>query len=155
MFSTFMKMSLHRSPRILLAALAVPAATLFLTSYLYNHPLPASKSQSIVLGDTLPRSCSSSATYKIVNPRCHQGLTDTRAIFLSAQEIGQLSDEEILARFTKGYFGGWIFTPELTFFKVFQLFRKQLFPVDFSGEWCEMRQTCKLTCGRWLIGVCM
>src|ERR1700709_710246 len=100
------------TPRIfLLGALAIPATSLFLTSYLYNHPLSASKSRTITSTNSLSKSCAASPSLQIINPRNHQTVQDTRSIFLSKQEIGELSDEEILARFTKGFFGGWIFLP--------------------------------------------
>jgi hypothetical protein len=133
------------SPRILLAALAVPAATVFLASYLHSHPLPASKSRTIAFTDALSKSLASSPSLKVVNPRNYQALKDTRSILLSRQEVGQLSDEEILSRFTKGYFGGWIFTPERCLCKVLNFFGTMLLNVDFSGKSLNLPGVCKFS----------
>lgn len=122
--------------RLLFAAVALPAttATLLLATYLHNHPLPASKSQTIKVINSIPPSHFASPSRKIVNPRNNQGLQDTRSIFLAAREIGALSDEEILARFAKGYFGGWMFAVELGMCKVADFFGTQLVKTGYSGK---------------------
>ena len=39
-------------------------------------------------------------------------MEDTRSVLLSKRDIRGMSDEELLARFVKGFFGGWAFWPE-------------------------------------------
>lgn len=122
--------------RIFLATLSIPAATLLLATYLHNHPLPASKSQIITAYNALPASHAASRSFRIVNPRSHRGLRDTRTIILSKREIGELGDEEILARFVRGYFGGWVFRPELGLGRVADAFGTVILRVGFTGELC-------------------
>ncbi|KAF2465867.1 uncharacterized protein BDR25DRAFT_204293, partial [Lindgomyces ingoldianus] len=66
-----------------------------------------------------PPSFSSSASIrKTTNPNSCVALTDTRSITLTVPS--RLSDEVILARFMKGYFGGWVFTPERSVLRVWR-----------------------------------
>lgn len=121
--------------RLLLAAVALPATTLtLLATYLHNNPLPATKSRTIKVINSTPPSHLTSPSRKIVNPRDYQGLQDTRSIFLAEREIGKLSDEEILARFAKGYFGGWVFAVELGMCGVAHVFGTQLIRTGYSGN---------------------
>lgn len=46
--------------------------------------------------------------------------------------MGDLTDEEILARFLKGFFGGWSFLPERTLFGALKLVGKSFIPVGFT-----------------------
>jgi hypothetical protein len=112
--SFIQSMTIRLFPRlILLSALAVPATALSLKLYLVNHPLSSSKTRSIRSTDSiLPSGASSQALRSIVNPRHHIAWTNSHSIILSRSEVGDASDEEILARLVKGFFGGWIFTPE-------------------------------------------
>jgi len=120
---------------ILLSSLVIPAGALLFTSYLYNHPLPASKTRTIQTTDSLSQSCASSLSVRnVVNPRNHKSMMDSRSIRLSKKEIGDLSDEEILARFFKGFFGGWVFAPEQNLLSFFGLFGVKVFPVGFSSQ---------------------
>lgn len=67
---------------------------------------------------TAPTQDSSFAAH-IINPRARPA---TREIFTYRLPIHHLkecvSEEEILARWCRGFFGGWTFTPERIFFKI-------------------------------------
>ncbi|KUJ18913.1 uncharacterized protein LY89DRAFT_507637 [Mollisia scopiformis] len=105
-------------------ALTIPAAGILIATYLYNRPLPLPKERKISVTEELSHSFASGPSPKslgIVNPRNHIQLTDSRSINLLRSEISRshlrdgdamVSDEEILARFLVGFFGGWSFTPE-------------------------------------------
>ncbi|KAI9646041.1 hypothetical protein NHQ30_005479 [Ciborinia camelliae] len=82
--------------------------------YLNDHPLSAARSATIKSSRQLsPSFASSSQSFStIVNPRNHMGIADSYQIRLSKADIRERSDEEILATFTRGFFAGWIFTPE-------------------------------------------
>jgi hypothetical protein len=124
------------SHKLLLTTLSIPTLTLLLTTYLYNAPLSASKTRTILTSDTLSPSCSSSySVRKIVNPRNHVSMTDSRSIHLSKREIGLMGDEEILARLLKGFFGGWIFAPEEGLITVLRWAGRKLISVGFEGEY--------------------
>jgi hypothetical protein len=84
-------------------ALTVPPATL----YLYTRFLPYSY--------TISPSLLNSQTYQTVNPRNHITTYDT---FTSPRLSipSSLSDDQILARFTKGFFGRRVFWFERTLF---------------------------------------
>jgi len=119
---------------LLLSALVVPAAAASLAIYLYDHPLPASRSHTIRESNTLSPSTSKSPTIKRINPRNHQALVDSRTISLPQIDIKDLSDEEILARFTKGFFNGWIIAPERFLVGVVELLGSTVLPVGFTGN---------------------
>lgn len=121
------------SSRLLLSTLAVPVGAAFLTAYLYNHPLPASRSRTIQETNTLSPSTLKSPTIKRINPRNYQALTDTRTIFLPQTDIKDLTDEEILARFTKGFYNGWIITPERLVMGMVEFFGSTVLPVGFTS----------------------
>ena len=57
---------------------------------------------------------------ELVNPRVHPESHDAHSVTLELPASAELSDELLLARFVKGFFGGWVFSPEgkvLAFFK--------------------------------------
>lgn len=58
---------------------------------------------------------------------------DSRSIKLLERDICGLSDEEILARFVKGFFGGWVFAPERGIIGVFEMMGRPMVPMAFSG----------------------
>lgn len=60
-------------------------------------------------------------------------MSDTRFLVLEAEEIGKLGDEEILARFTHGFFNGWIFIPERYLLTFLGVFGHHPFAVHFTG----------------------
>jgi hypothetical protein len=119
----------------LFSALSIPASALLIKVYLHNHPLSASKTRTITTTETLsPTAALSSSIHKTVNPRKHIIVADSRSIRLSRKDIGNLSDEEILARFLKGFFGGWIFTPERYLIGFLKGAGMKFIPVGFSGN---------------------
>jgi len=60
-----------------------------------------------------------SKTYQVVNPRNYVGLHDTRTMVIRLPPSKKdWSDGQILASFVKGFFGGWVFTPERILFQV-------------------------------------
>jgi len=118
---------------VLISAIALPATALTLTAYLHTYPLPAQKTRTITCSEILSPSAASCASCRIVNPRDHVAWTDSYRIRLSKKEIGDASDEEILARLLKGYFGGWIFVPEAAIFSVLRVLGLTLLSVRFSG----------------------
>jgi hypothetical protein len=115
--------------------ISLPAAgALLLTTYLYNAPLSRSKTRTIHISENLtPSTLSSNSLNSIVNPRHHKLITDSRSIILSKAETKNLSDEEILARFLKGFFGGWIFTPEITLIATLRGMGLPFIPVGYSS----------------------
>ena len=123
-------------PRLaLLSALAVPVTGLSLAAYLYNQPLAAAKTRAIISTETLSPTCASSASVRaVVNPRHHVQWTDSYTIRLSRAESSGATDAELLARLVKGYFGGWIFTPEKSLLALLAWFGAQLVPVGFSSK---------------------
>ena len=119
--------------RRLLYSLAVPSTAICLAAYFYNHPLPASRSRNIRETDALSPSTLVSPAIKLINPRNNQALVNTITIALSETDVEGLSDEEILARFTKGFFNGWIIFPERLVMGLFELFGSTVIPVSFTG----------------------
>jgi hypothetical protein len=79
------------------------------------------------------RSNGTKAPVPHLNPRNHVSATDSRLITLSKTEIGNLTDEEILSRFLKGFFNGYIFLPEKGIISLFRLFGRKMVPVGFTG----------------------
>ncbi|GME43725.1 hypothetical protein NCS57_00863800 [Neofusicoccum parvum] len=71
--------------------------------------------------DNSKRFKSSHSVTSIVNPHGHPAIPSSRSISLSAFPIAKdLSDEQILARFVKGFFGGWVIGPERTILRLFR-----------------------------------
>lgn len=67
---------------------------------------------------------------KVVNPRRYVGHNDSRTVVIELPPSkAAWSDEQILAGFVQGFFGGWVFTPERI---ILQTVRRRL--VDFSRE---------------------
>jgi hypothetical protein len=119
-------------PLLLLTTLALPTTALLLTTYLYN-PL-SKKTLTIRTSETLsPTASTSRSLHQIINPRHHISATDSRLITLSKTEIGNLTDEEILSRFLRGFFGGWVFWPERGVISVFGMLGRKMIAVRFSG----------------------
>jgi hypothetical protein len=115
--------------------ISLPAAgALLLTAYLYNAPLSRSKTRTIQISEHLTSSTlSSHSLNSIVNPRHHKLIPDSRSIILSKVEIRSLSDEEILARLLKGFFGGWIFAPEMTLIATLRGMGLKFIPAGYSS----------------------
>lgn len=124
------------APRLLLlTSLAIPASALLLTSYLQNYPLPSQKTRTIKTSQFLSPTCLTSPSLHIVNPRSHISATDSRKIILSKSEVGNLTDEEILARFLRGFYGGWVFWPEKGVIAAFRAAGRPVIAVGFEGTY--------------------
>jgi hypothetical protein len=119
---------------LLITALALPPTTaFFLTAYLRNNPLHSSYSSKIIEKKALILSLTNSNSLKTTNPRNHVSMSDTWSLVLPSKEVGNLSDEEVLARFMHGFFNGWVFTPEQTLLSFLGLLGRKLVPVGFTG----------------------
>jgi hypothetical protein len=132
-------------PIVLFTALSLvlPAASaLLLSTYLYNYPLPVSKSRTIKTSLSLSPTSSSSPSHLIINPHryARNSSSDSRFIILTKSEIGNLTDEEILARFLRGFFGGWVFMPEKGIIALFRRFGRPMVAVGFTGVRMDGRQ---------------
>ncbi|KAI8623681.1 hypothetical protein F5Y19DRAFT_353073 [Xylariaceae sp. FL1651] len=58
----------------------------------------------------------------LLDPSGHPTQQDSSCIRIPVRKLkADLSNEEILRRFTYGYFGGWIFTPERVLLRLFRL----------------------------------
>lgn len=120
---------------LVIPAVCAPVAALGVTAYLYNHPLSTSRTATIKSYDCLSPSCASSKALRFhVNPKSHMAVTDSYSIRLSKTDLRGRSDEEILASFTRGFFGGWVFTPERSLFACLRLFGIKFIPIHFSSE---------------------
>jgi len=122
------------SKLVLLSTLAVPVVAVGLQAYLIEHPLSSSRTCNIRKHATLSRSCASSSSLSIVNPNHHKAWTDSFSIRLSRRDIGNTSDEELLSKFVKGFFGGWIFAAESSILMFLHAFGRQMMPVSFSSK---------------------
>ncbi|KAH7390965.1 hypothetical protein DE146DRAFT_150438 [Phaeosphaeria sp. MPI-PUGE-AT-0046c] len=89
------------------AVLAAAGLYHLLNIYTAIHHVSADK---ISFSSNIPKSFQSSTSVKITNPHNHVPLHDTR--FMSVAVPRTLSDEEILSRFIKGFFGGHVFRLE-------------------------------------------
>ncbi|PVH77616.1 hypothetical protein DL98DRAFT_463419 [Cadophora sp. DSE1049] len=126
--------TLPRIPLLILTSLPIASASLIAT-YFYYRPLPLTIPRKITTKNTLSPSCtakSTSRSFSIVNPCNHIAVPDSISINLLKSEIGELTDEEVLARFLKGFFGGWSFLPERTLFGALRLVGRSFIPVGFT-----------------------
>lgn len=108
-----------------MAALRYYTTVLTLTSgsafvvFLINRYLPSRNAKN------LPRATQGhekSAAVVILNPRTKRLFQHRIAIDIPATRLKHgLDSDEILARFTQGFFGGWIFSPERWFFQLTRL----------------------------------
>jgi hypothetical protein len=134
-----------------MASIAVSAAAaLFLKVYLHNHPLPSSFTSRLQKSDFLSPSCRSSRSLKIINPSNNIIKTDSIAISLSKAEVGGLTDEEILARFVKGFFGGLVFAPERALIAGLKTLKMSFIPVNFAGWFSPSYQFLRTMIETWL-----
>lgn len=125
------------------AIAALPTTALLLATYFYNRPLPLSSPQKASRSPELSHSFKpdhpSSRSLSIVNPRNHTLLIDSRSITFSKSDIvlsrkdAKIGDEEILARFVKGFFGGWSFVPERTLLEGLRRCGRKFIEVKFRG----------------------
>ena len=60
----------------------------------------------------------SSFPLSVINPHCHATEQESYTLRIRARDLSSpMGDEEILARFCKGFWGGWAFSPERWLFK--------------------------------------
>ncbi len=71
-----------------------------------------------------------SSSASLINPRHHRIATDQVSLRLSASSITGLDDEAVLTLFTKGFFGGWVFSIERL---IMQVGGSKLLPARYSG----------------------
>jgi hypothetical protein len=76
----------------------------------------------------IPDSLLQSTAVKLTNPHDHVPIHDTRFVTVSVSR--RLTDEEILSRFVKGFFGGYVFKPERS---VLTAVRKEI--TRFEGKY--------------------
>ncbi|KFY50728.1 hypothetical protein V496_09203 [Pseudogymnoascus sp. VKM F-4515 (FW-2607)] len=74
--------------------------------------------RSLVFTYPVPQELLTSSTFKLLNPRNHVIVTDQVSIRLPASSISGLSDEAVLALFTRGFFGGKVFAIERLYMKL-------------------------------------
>lgn len=84
-----------------------------------HRTLSLVKTSAVTVIDSDPPSLLESRTCRsVVNPRGYPGYHDTRTMMVILPEPkAHWTDEQILASFVKGFFGGWVFTPERLLFQ--------------------------------------
>lgn len=126
----------------LLVTLSIPITGILIATYLHNRPLPLHKNRKLSTTyelspslKTFPRSL------EIVNPRSHRWITDSCSITLLKSDITkcgdekkEVGDEEIMARFVRGFFGGWSFTPERGLIAALKSMGRKFIEAKFSGK---------------------
>lgn len=126
-------------PIFAVSKLLVPTAALGLgiAIYLQDHPLSAARTATIQSYQQLSPSftTSSQSFSSIINPRNHIHIADSYKIRLSKADIRNRSDEEILATFTRGFFAGWIFTPERYLIASLQSLSMKFIPCGYSSQY--------------------
>jgi hypothetical protein len=83
-----------------------------------------------------------SRSLALCNPQAKHGLNDTVSIRVPASALSAKSDEKILALFTKGFFGGWVFCFESVLLR-WGLWK--VLPVGFTGTY-EYIPPCSCYC---------
>ena len=105
-------LTLQKMHRLVTAStvVAVAASSAFIFQTLRQiNSLPPDR---ITVSYDLSSSFQQSKAVSIVNPHQYPSSDDSRYTTISVPN--SLSDEEIMARFVKGFFGGYVFTPERT-----------------------------------------
>ncbi|KFZ20629.1 hypothetical protein V502_03111 [Pseudogymnoascus sp. VKM F-4520 (FW-2644)] len=74
--------------------------------------------RSLVFTYPVTQELLTSSTFKLINPRNHVIVTDQVSVRLAASSISGLSDEAVLALFTRGFFGGKAFAIERVYMKM-------------------------------------
>jgi len=119
------------------SSLALGAWGLMITRQVYRvNPSSVNVSDTGDASFLRSRTCSA-----VVNPRHHWAASDSRSIQLRLpRSKSQYSDEQILATFVKGFFGGWVFAAEGA---VLGAAKRTL--VGFTGTFTRPIQTTLLT----------
>jgi hypothetical protein len=76
-----------------------------------------------------------SATFNFINPRHHLINTDKVSQTIPASAVAGLGDEEILALFTTGFFGGFIFRFESYLLRIWGAY---LLPARYTGQFASL-----------------
>ncbi|SPO06951.1 uncharacterized protein DNG_09645 [Cephalotrichum gorgonifer] len=100
-------------PRAVGTATAVLGATV-VGSWAFMVRQRTAGPMRITFSDSIPQSFKDSASVKeLVNPRGHQDVADSYAATLTIpRPLRNTSDEDLLARFVSGFFGGYTLSPE-------------------------------------------
>jgi hypothetical protein len=117
----------------LLAGFAIPAVSAI--AFFQNHPLDARVTSQIQSLSTPSSSCSSSCFVRqVINEENRPSiLANSLFIRIPRSRLRNLSDEEILARLTKGVFEGTIFYPEKALLFILGMLGVRRFRADFSS----------------------
>ena len=105
----------YLSPTVLTSlAIGIPALYISYTATRLYRPSPTLGLSPITSSTTIPSSFATSTTVtKLINPEEFRSWDDSRSVTLKLSgKAKEWSDEQILARFTRGFFGGWVFGPE-------------------------------------------
>ena len=123
-------------PRIAhVATISTAVVTTAMTTYaliVYNRVSKIDSKRITAFKDVHDSFRDSDTMRKIINPKHHTTVSDTRFMTLDIPASQRhASDEALLARFIKEFYTGWVFTPERWLLK---LLRKDLvgFPGPFS-----------------------
>lgn len=108
-----------------LALASVAAITSYYGLHIYSS-IALPPGLKIATSDKISDSFVNSFAVSTVNPHRHVTIDDTRSVVVSVPN--GLSQEQILARFLSGFFGGYTFAPERT---ALRLLGKQL--VNFKS----------------------
>lgn len=114
---------------IAVSGIVALAATNLYYLRLIQNAVKLAPHHQIISSATIPDDLEHSAAAKAVNPNAHVSIHDTR--YVSLEIPAKLSDEEVLARFVKGFFGGYVFGPERA---ILQAVRKDI--TQFDGMYC-------------------
>ncbi|KAJ4391116.1 hypothetical protein N0V93_004731 [Gnomoniopsis smithogilvyi] len=108
-------------PRMISAAIRSPiyagicgSTVLVLSAFFYKLTEP---SHNFDFSYSATPGHENSLAFNLLNPKRYPTEQDRFSLRIPKRDLRTgISDEEILARFTKGFFGGWVFTPERWFF---------------------------------------
>lgn len=89
---------------------ATAVTTLLGIIYLYNNLTAPSRNYHFSYSATPGHERSLALT--LLNPREYRTEQDRFSVCLAGGAAARLSEGEIVARFTRGFFGGWVFSPE-------------------------------------------
>ena len=110
----------------ILTSLAATTAYASYTSTRLYRPSSTRGRDPIITTTRIPASFAKSSTVtRIINPKGFRSWDDSRSVTLRLPPSAKdWSDEQVLARFTRGFFGGWVFGPERVALNVAGLQRK-------------------------------
>ncbi|KAF2017408.1 hypothetical protein BU24DRAFT_490580 [Aaosphaeria arxii CBS 175.79] len=102
-----------------IASTAATLAALASTAYLLQtyRSISPIKSSAVCSSNSIPNSLLTSQARKLTNPKDTLALNDTR--WTDVKVPRGTTDEVVLARFVRGFFGGYVFAPERMMLKVY------------------------------------